>query len=365
MFCVRKINEKNSRASWLVGKENVTEQKETLIERYLFLYQNSPLILAYILSQGINSSVSKTITKRCGITIDGFKNKNDIKVDKNNNIDILELLEDFLLGDGTYPEYLLSSFCKELNRQDIFLSVKNDFDLEKGNIGIGKFDSCMKTILDIVHSFISSQEDKKTDVYIAAYNGLYAKNEKIIKEDISDKLEALDRYYDILAYRNTKENNFKFDDNDKGLGINLNVSRSLVNHSLFIGAFCSQRSIGSWWHNRYYLDEDKKRDIYFDLHDELPWNLSVKCLINGNGCRMSFSLVEEDIIFHKNDYKCICPCCGNLLSVYIPKFSRKEKIMSRIKQRFKNDEDLNRKLAIISELSSIGGLDIVKQKVKK
>ena len=109
MFCVRKINEKNSRASWLVGKENVTEQKETLIERYLFLYQNSPLILAYILSQGINSSVSKTITKRCGITIDGFKNKNDIIVDKNNNIDILELLEDFLLGDGTYPEYLLSS----------------------------------------------------------------------------------------------------------------------------------------------------------------------------------------------------------------------------------------------------------------
>lgn len=363
MFCVRKINEKNSRASWLVGKENVTEQKDVLSERYLFLYQNSPLILSYILSQGINSSLAKAIIKRSGISIESIDKCQKIKVSKDADIDILELLEDFLLGDGTYPEYLLSSFCKELNRQDIFLSVKNDFDLEKGNIGIGKFDSCMKTILDIVHSFVSSQEDNKTDVYIAAYNGVYSKDIKVSKEDISDKLEALDRYYDILAYRNTKENNFKF--NDKGLGIKLNVNRSLVNHGLFIGAFCSQRSIGSWWHNRYYLDEDKKRDIYFDLHDELPWNLSVKCLINGNGCRMSFSLVEEDIIFHENDYKCICPCCGNLINVYIPEFSRKEKIMSRIKQRFKNDEDLNRKLSIISELSSIGGLDIVKQKVKK
>ena len=39
--------------------------------------------------------------------------------------------------------------------------------------------------------------------------------------------------------------------------------------------------------------------------------------------------------------------------------------MNRIRQRFKNDEDLNRKLAIISELSSIGGLDLAKEKVKK
>ena len=105
--------------------------------------------------------------------------------------------------------------------------------------------------------------------------------------------------------------------------------------------------------------------IYFNLHDELSWDFSVKCLVNGNGCHTSFSLIEEDIIFHKNDYKCFCPCCGNLLSVHIPKFCRKEKVMNMIKQRFRNDEDLNRKLAIISALSIIGGLDIVKQKVKK
>lgn len=355
----------NSNSAWLVKKENLTKQKEILMERYLFLYQNSPLILAYILCEKNDTSLAKTISERSGITIEDSEKYPKIKIGKDIEVNIFEVIEDFLLGDGNYSEYLLSSLCKTLNYHETFLNVKNDFDLEKGNIGFGKFDSCMKTILDIAHSFISSQKEKKTDVYIAAYNGLYAKDVIVSPEDISDKLEALDRYYDILAYRNTKENNFKFDDSDKGIGIDFKVSRSLVKHGLFIGAFCSQRSIGSWWHNRYYLDEDKKRDIYFDLHDELPWNLSVKCLINGNGCRTSFSLLEEDIIYHKNDFKCICPCCGNLINVYIPKFSRKERIMNRIRQRFKNDEDLNRKLAIISELSSIGGLDLAKEKVKK
>lgn len=363
MFFVSNINKKDSRAFWLVGKENVSEQKDVLMERYCFLYKNSPLIVSYILSLGISSSLAKTITKRSGISIENSDKCPKIKVDKDSNINIFEVLEDFLLGDGSYPEYLLSSLCKELKSQEIFLNIKKDFDLETGNIGIGKYDECMKTVLDIIHSFISSQEEDKTNVYIVSYNGLYDKEEKIMKDDISDKLEALDRYYDILAFRNAKENNFKFD--DKGLGIKFNVNRSLVNHGLFIGAFCSQRSIGSWWQNRYYLDEDKKREIYFNLHDELPWDLSVKCLINGNGCRTSFSLKEEDIIYHKNDYKCICPCCGNLINVYVPKFCRKEKVMNRIRQRFKNDECLNRKLAIISELSSIGGLDIVKEKVKK
>lgn len=365
MFFVRSINKKDSRASWLVRKENLNEQKDVLAKRYFFLYQNSPLILAYILSQEISSSLAKSITKRSGITIDSLKDKNDIKVDEKNNIDIFEVLEDFLLGDGSYPEYLLSSLCKKIKSQDIFLNVKKDFDLENGNIGIGKFDNCIKTVLDIVHSFISSQEEDKTNVYIISYNGLYDKEEKIIKESISDKLEALDRYYDILAFRNTKENNFKFNDSDKGLGINFNINRCLVNHGLFIGAFCSQRSIGSWWQNRYYLDEDKKREIYFELHDEFPWNFRTKCLRNGNGCHTEFSLIEEDIIYHQNAFKCICPCCGSLVSVSIPNHCQKEKIKNRIRRRFKDDEHLNRKLSIISELSSIGGLDLAKEKVKK
>lgn len=370
MFFVRNINKKDSRAFWLVGKENVSEQKDVLMERYLFLYQNSPLILAYILSIGVSSSLSKAITNRSGITIDSIDKwpkvkKNAIKVDEKTNIDILEVLEEYLLGDGSYAEYLLSSLCNRLKSQDIFLNVKKDFDLEKGNIGIGKYDNCMKTVLDIVHTFISSQEENKTSVYIVSYNGLYDKEEMINKETISDKLEALDRYYDILAFRNTKENNFKFNDSDKGLGIKFNVSRCLVNHGLFIGAFCSQRSIGSWWQNRYYLDEDKKRDLYFKLHDEFPWDFKVKCLRNGNDCRTEFSLREEDIIYHKNDFKCMCPCCGSLINVTIPNLCHKDKIMNRIRRRFKDDRQLNRKLSIISELSSIGGLDLAKEKIKK
>ena len=97
MFFVSNINKKDSRAFWLVGKENVTEQKEILMERYLFLYQNSPLILAYILSQGINSSVAKVITKRSGITIEDTDKCLKTKVDKDTDINIFEVLEDSLL----------------------------------------------------------------------------------------------------------------------------------------------------------------------------------------------------------------------------------------------------------------------------
>ena len=94
----------NSNSAWLVKKENLTKQKEILMERYLFLYQNSPLILAYILCEKNDTSLAKTISERSGITIEDSEKYPKIKIGKDIEVNIFEVIEDFLLGDGNYSE---------------------------------------------------------------------------------------------------------------------------------------------------------------------------------------------------------------------------------------------------------------------
>jgi len=347
-------------SSTLIDKENLEAQKKNLSFRYQFLYQNSPLILAYILSLEINSSLRNLINEKCGITIKE-EEKNLIKLDGKTDTNIFEVLEDYLIGDGYYTGYLLSILLNKLKEQDSFLDVKKEFDLKKGNIGIGKYDQCMKTILDIVYSFINRQDEAKTSLYSLSLYGLHKDEGKIVERFKSYKLEALNRYYDILAYRNLENNNFRF--KDKGLGIRFSVYRSLVSNSSFIEAFRSHHSIGSFWENNYYLDEDEKRKIYYMFHDELPWDFKTSCI--GKACHREISLIEEDIIYHQNAFKCICPFCGGINRINLSNLPNNERINERIRKRFKGDSKLDQKLALISELYSIGGIDIVKQKVKK
>lgn len=352
---------RKTKGTTIIDRENLEKQKEYLSSRYKFIYQNSPLILAYILSLNILPSLA-SIIKRCGITINE-DDKNLIKLDSKTDVNIFEALEEYLIGDGNYADYLLFNLCEKIKSKDIFLDVKKEFDLKNGNIGIGKYDQCMKTVLDIVYSFISRQDEAKTNLCSLTFFGAIKEEGKISERLRLYKLEALNRYYDIWAYRNSKDNSFKFGVDDKGIKIIFSVDRSVVCGSSFIDAFRSYHSIGSFWTNNYYLELEEKRKIYFKFHDELPWNFESYCI--GKKCHSKFSLKEEDIIYHRDNFICICPNCGGINGVNLSDLPNSEKISERIRNRFKDDDKLDRKLALISELYFVGGIDIVKQKVKK
>ena len=124
--------------------------------------------------------------------------------------------------------------------------------------------------------------------------------------------------------------------------------------------------------NNSILTEEEKQEIYLRYHDELPWNLDIRCAIedqaiptlveleitrpdNTHPCGNHFHVKEEDIFVNPKDrqyrYYMLCPHCGYI--VHIPSNLINDNIQKRIEERCQKDPNLFRKKMLYSELLSL------------
>lgn len=346
-----------------------------LEKRYCNLYKNAPLIIGFI-ADYMPDSFKEEVFRRTGFKPSyEYMYSPDIVLNMYRGLTPLEILEDYMLGYDTKNssdlERIIAFNKKHPNKN--MERVFEYFDFTKGNIGFSKFDEAMKILLDIVYSFVQAQ--KNSGAYPASktehgYSRL--DSDGYIPEYIlNSKLDALERYYSILEYRNDRDN--KYYKLSRGMdalgftnGFNSNkapIRFSLVTRNKFIDALAIYRySFGE----AIRLDSNFKEDIYFKLHDEIPRYHNARCNelhVSGSYCDAEFFPREEDIFYVDDKFVAICPCCGSRVTTGVMSRHHKNQIEARIRKRSIEDPDLDRKLTILSELIKLGGVSYNEEKV--
>lgn len=348
-----------------LSDENIEKQKEELRRRYCYIYENAPLILAFMVHDCDDERFCDEVKKRLDFD---FK-EDEICLGRSlKYLSCFELLEDILLGDDSiHKNDLYVTVGKIRDHSNFYKSVKEYFNLDNGNIGPSKFDICMKLIIDSVYSLVKEQSNYRTAVYKKVNTGFVPLNDEdylrgssrmILSSELEDKFILLDCYYDILSFRNECGGS-KNVINEKGLSFRLsNCTQTLVCCNPFLSG-CASRKME--------LSYGFKSHIYFSLHDELPWmNNGICNSIHDveNGCGTDFFVKEEDIFYKDGKFGVICPCCGSIVKTGIVPGKFKDKIENRIKKRFSDDIFFERKIELLSELTSLTGDSEVKSLVK-
>ncbi len=345
---------------------NRSDKEKQLIDRYLYLYKNSYIILGLLLSDQSYFDFYSEISSKTDIRL------YDIDIclyDKDDNLKNSEVLEEFLLGDKDISDTKLNSYIEAVWSSSARMrNCKKKSFISEENIGFSEYDKAMKFILDFTYSFVLSQKPGATFVYekqdgkYRPHNSIVHGSKRVYDVEIKEKLDVLNRYYDILSFKNSKEGKYEF---PKGIDTELDpAEKTLVSYNSFIRAFCSDyRMRGSSWDNPHYLSLEQKKDIYFRFHDEIPFDYEVKC--DSKKCSNSFGVLEDDIYFINDSFKSICPCCGEVSLVNLPDVKRIDKVRKRVINRCLNDDLLEDKIKLLSELTIIGGIELAKEKVKR
>lgn len=341
------------------------QNERKLIDRYKFLYNNSYVILGLILDGVSGFLFYEEITKKTNIKLQDI----DIALyDKDESLNIGEVLEEFLLGDKDIDKTVLYRYVESIWSSSPRMRNSKKKGIITENIGFSEYDKAVKFILDFVYSFVSAQQERKTYIY-EEKDGTYKPSNSIVhgcktiyEIEIKEKLDVLDRYYDIISFTNKKDDKLTF---DKGIMSQIpEVEKSLVSYNTFIRTFASDyRTRGSSWENPRYLSLAQKRDLYFYFHDEIPFDYGYRC--ESDECQSSFNVLEEDVFYLDDLFKTICPCCGKVNSISLPNVKRIDKVRKRIVKRSLNDDLLEDKIKLLSELTAIGGIELAKEKVKR
>lgn len=347
------------------NKENVMKQKEEFLSRYKYLYENASLILALYLSDSSNSIINKEIETKCGIKLSKKERYSLFK----NDFSVIDYLEELLLGETsleyTHLYYLIED-VKE--RNDVFERIKEEYSFNEPNIGFSKYDMAFKTVLDLVESHVRAQNQNRTLYYkkgnkaferITVGGRLFDESvAHITSFEISHKLSTLDSYYYMLSYSNESPASYLF--TYAGFSHDFpDVNRSFVIYNPFLGAFTKYGNLSRQIDRNVFDDNDRKK-MYFDLHDELPITFS-----NCSDDCISFSIKEEDIFYYEDKFNIICPCCGKVQEVKIPNYKGTCKVKERIMHRYKDEESMRRKIELLGELVAIDGYDKYKELIKK
>lgn len=346
-----------------------------LEKRYCNLYKNAPLIIGFI-SDYMPDSFKEEVFNRTGFKPSReYMYSPDIVLNKYRGLTALEILEDYMLGYDTKNSSDLEKIIA-VNKRHPDKNIErvfDYFDFNEGNIGFSKFDEAMKILLDIVYSFIQAQ--KNTGVYLASkteHGFSRLDSSGYIPEYIlNSKLDALERYYSILEFRNDRNNKYyKLSRGMESLGFTNGFNSkkapirfSLVTRNKFIDALAITRySFGE----RIRMDSSFKEDIYFKLHDEIPRYHNARCnelYVVGEYCDAEFFPREEDIFYIDNKFIAICPCCGSRVKTGVMSRHHQGQIEARIRKRSLEDPDLDRKLTLLSELIKLGGVSYNEDKV--
>lgn len=330
------------------------EIKQELIKRYKFIYENALFILAPYMEE-----MENTEYKEIGV-------KSFIYL-KTLPSELLLLIESFLLSDINMEESKLYKFVennksnteylKQYKKGIELLERKNKrYENEKLKLNLDCF-----CLFKLLYEFISKQtgdiknRDNKllvVDEYIRINR--YKNDGKIWTSGKFENFRDINNNYTNYNYSAIMlENSKKFmrDKNDVGL-----------KSSLFIKYISNMRN--HYEYNYSILTEEEKQKIYLEYHEELPWDLEIKCVFdnddlkrpyNTNPCSEFFYIKEEDIFINPNskDYRYyqVCPHCGFIVN--IPDNVLSEGIKKRIEDRCKEEPMLFRKMELYSELYSL------------
>lgn len=339
------------------------QAKRELIKRYKYLYENANFILTPYMHKQTKEELDAT-NKEYNLKIKDLSIYLKLNIFEQSNKTIMSMFEEFLLSDIKMEDSRLYKFV-ESNRN-------NKEYLEKVKIG-----------LLLLEEKNSKEFNFKTSLTI---RNILEKNYRYIVEQSSDftnkhnKLRVLDEYYRILGYQNNEKIY------TSGRNIDLNDVSSLVipihkhvphRDKNDIGVTKNKfiTAIATGPHHKYncsIFTEEEKQKVYLELHDELPYNLAIKCTLeeeyidtlidsrlkrpdNTECCGESFYINEQDIFIDPDDdlyrYYQICPHCGYIVN--IPKEILSDGIKKRIEDRCNKDNRLFRKMYLYSELFSL------------
>lgn len=318
--------------------ENIKKQKEELIKRFDFIYENGFELL---------------YTYSC--PIQGHLGHNYLK-----------WLEELVLGNIPLEDTYLYKYVKNNKHNPDFMISEVERYQSRGefyirNRSVVKGDKSYYAWLLLSHLvyFIRSRK------YSNSYNN--------VKE-----LEALDEYFRILRYSN---DGIEWKSGYDLCGEDLMHSLFLVEvddadevsyydnmefeGNEFICCFASDKN----GENSIRLTEKEKQDIYLSHHDELPWDYIVECKSDDTldrpdkcvPCGDSFILLEDNLFKGNSDkYYCMCPKCGYIINVPVDDIIN---VLDKINKR--NSSSIFKKMMIYSELQALDRESENKVLVKK
>lgn len=339
--------------SW--GNDKNGPNFEEMKKRYLFLAENSLFLLAPLVREE--------------------KDGNRYLV---NDLYLTVLIEKMMFGDDSLEDTELYHKLMEYKEDSKYLDIvkTNSTIMNKRPLSndITNVDIAMFNILKRVRGYIEGQEK--------CFNK-------------TRKLTILDEYFRIVRYSNDGKvwaSGYELCDSDIKRNLNGEAIDPLgdrkveitpannrgVGHTKFISGFNVKRYKGAKGYVCYNLDENARQEIYLKLHDELPWNLELECKMeepeldsmidarlirpdNTSPCGVSFRISEGDIFVSRRGFYHLCSECGFIVKV--PPTLMSEGIKSRINERCSKDENLFRKMELISELQALDDRSLPHHKV--
>jgi len=335
--------------------------KKELIKRYKYLYENAYFILSPFMCEETMEEFEESQKE--------FNRKYPLIYLNINKLDnINSLFEEFLLfGKPMEESTLYKTIESKRKDKDYLEKVKNGLALleKQKNTNFYNENLDIWQILDYTYNYIQEQSGD-------------LKHKK-------NKLYVLDEYYRILRYRNDGKiyksgRNLILDEcNSMIIPINkkkpIRVKKDIgVTRNSFVSTIANAHNYEYNWS---IFTEAEKQEIYLTYHDELPYDLQIKCDINEeypeallyrpdntNPCEQNFTVKEEEIfVDFKNQlykYYQLCPHCGYIVNIPIDILS--EGIKQRIEERCNKDDKLFRKMFLYSELFSLDNLATNEQK---
>ena len=338
-----------------------------LKNRYCFLYENAPLILAcftngfsllgHVLGNDNYLKLRDEVKKQMG-----FKETSKC-YNLRESHDFIYLMEEAFLGDKKIEDTELYSIIKMIKTKEymnVFYDLKREYDINEVDIcrEVHDFDKAFRILLECVRVFVNSQ--KPATKVPGEIRDLY----------FYRKFDVLQRYYEIQRY--CMSDLGLIDDNLEEYRFNFTLGKipdmSLVKESAFLlglakfGGDASLREV---------VPTSLKRELYFMYHDIIPWDNKVECSLddsierpsNSFPCGNKFTISEGNVFFYESSFYELCPCCRYIVKVdnsLIP-----NKISQRIKRKSIIDSDIYRKNYLLSELTFLDTDNKVLSKIKK
>ncbi|MDD4624118.1 MAG: hypothetical protein PHX40_01975 [Bacilli bacterium] len=315
--------------------------KDEMIKRYLYLSKISEFIYGYFMREETEEekNIYKYLSSKVS-TIDEY-NKNELILIDNYSLYMLEslLFENNNTEDTEGYNYFENLINNELNK----IKSKNGLNLkEKYNETHSN-----KLIFDVFHTLSNIYENISRQ-----QNEIDNKNKK---------LSIIDEYIRISKYSNDSDiwrGGYYLDNMDKSFNkLNFRYYTEGKDLSPNRASYDVGIKNNNYINETYKLKftEEEKKNIYFKIHDEIPYDKTIKCDYNGiyeidrplnsKPCKKTMTLSTKEIFSQERDndyvFLTLCKSCGFIAGVeskYIPNSLQEEIIWNNKKDPSINEE---------------------------
>ena len=341
----------------------IVDYKQELINRYKYLYENVTYILASYMYKETEDDIKKRLRKLC--CSEEELTKKALISRKKLDIDMLSLLEEFLLGDIFFKDTVFYNYLEEKKNDPIYLKRVNEgirlyeeYSVQTKKIWVKSY-LTLWSLLEEVRKYIDAQtgdlknKDKKIRILDEYFRLFRYKNDgKIWTSGYNlNSSDFINNYVTDSYYSPVDSSIKKRKNNDIGVTRN-----SFIDHFMMIPKNVIN---GSW------LTEKEKQEVYLCYHDELPYGYLLGCGdysdnmydIRPKGtscCSNVFTMNEEEIFVYNDKYFQLCPHCGYIVCVDDAiEGVLSDTIKKRIKKRCEKDPELYKRMYLYSELKNL------------